>query len=372
MTAIARLRPPRGAVIAALVGAGLLVVALAGGRPGRDGPPLDPRSDGPLGTSALMAVLEGLGAQVDLSVGLPTAADDVALLLQDRLDQAQTDQLVAWVRDGGTLVVTDPASSLTPLAVPPAGLDAALDDGTVEPGRCTIAALEGIGPIEGGAPVRYEVREPGQRCFSDDAGGAFVVARDEGAGTLVAVGGAAFVTNDLLDERDNAVLAAALLAPERGMRARVVDAPIPAGGGDKTLGDLVAPGVTRGLLQLAVAFVLYALWRSMRLGQPVPEGQPVDVAGSELVAAIGRLLGRTRSPQAAADRLRVELRRALRARLGVPPTADLPTLAAVVAARTGTDVDRVLSAIGDRPVTTDAELVDVARAVSSIHQEVLR
>ena len=33
---------------------------------------------------------------------------------------------------------------------------------------------------------------------------------------LVAIGGAAFATNELLDERDNAVLAAALLAPTSG------------------------------------------------------------------------------------------------------------------------------------------------------------
>lgn len=67
MTAIARARPPRAAVIGALVFAGLLVVAFAGGRPGRDGPPLDPRSDGPLGTSALVSLLERLGGGVELS-----------------------------------------------------------------------------------------------------------------------------------------------------------------------------------------------------------------------------------------------------------------------------------------------------------------
>ena len=209
-------------------------------------------------------------------------------------------------------------------------------------------------------------------CFGDRSDGAFVVARDEGQGTLVAIGGAAFATNELLDERDNAVLAAALLAPVAGTAVRFVDAPLPAGGGDKTLADLVPAGVKRGLLQLAVAFVLYALWRAIRLGRPVAEEQPVEVASSELVAAIGRLLSRTRAPGAAADTLRAELRRALRTRLGVPASADAVTLAGVVAARTGTAIDRVLEAVGERPVTTDAELVAVARAVASIHQEVLR
>jgi hypothetical protein len=369
MTAIARVRPPRGAVIGVLVGAGLLLAALAGGRPGRDGPPLDPRSDGPLGTSALVSLLDGLGARVELSTGLPDATDDVALVLQDRLDAAQVDHLATWVRAGGTLVITDPASPLTP---PFDGLGIAGQRRTVEPGSCTITALQSVGDVEGGAAVRFRVGSDDQLCFGDRVDGAFVVARTEGRGTLVAVGGAAFLTNELLAERDNAVLAAALLAPESGTAVRFVEAPLPAGGGDKTLGDLVPAGVKRGLLQLAIAFVLYAAWRAIRLGRPVLEDQPVEVAGSELVAAIGRLLARTRAPGAAAETLRGELRRALRTRLGVPPTADAQAIAAIVVARTDLELASVLEAIDERPVTTDAELEAVARAVSSVHQEVLR
>lgn len=367
MTAAARVRPPRASVIGVLVFAGLLLVAFAGGRPGRDGAPLDPRSDGPLGTSALVALLDELGGGVELSPGLPDVTDAVALLLEDRLDDDQADDVARWVRAGGTLVVTDPFSPLTP---PFAG-DLTDEAQTVEPGTCSIAALEDVGPVEGGAAVRYEVGPVADRCFAD-GDGAFVVARDDGAGTVVAVGGAAFLTNELLDERDNAVLAAALLAPDQGTTVRFVDPPLPAGGGDKTLADLVPGGVERGLVQLGVAFVLYAVWRSIRLGRPVPEDLPVDIAGSELVAAVGRLLSRTQSPGAAADTIRGELRRALRARVGVPPGADARTLAAVVAARGRIDEARVLEAIDDRPVTTDAELAALARAAASIHQEVLR
>jgi len=105
MSIAERVRPSRGLVVGVCVAAALLLAALAGGRPGRDGPPLDPRSDAPLGTSALVELVRRLGGRVDLTAGLPVAADDVALVLQDRLDPDQTADLERWVRDGGTIVV---------------------------------------------------------------------------------------------------------------------------------------------------------------------------------------------------------------------------------------------------------------------------
>jgi len=344
-----------------------MAVTLLGGRP-NDGPPLDPRSDGPLGTSALVSLLDELGADVEISVGLPGNRDDIALLLADRLDEQQTNDVLAWVRQGGILVVTDPGSSLAPETF---GSVDPLDPADLSRGICTLDALNGVEAIDGGAAVRFDTGLGYGSCLgSRDF--AFVVASAEGDGDIVAIGGAAFLTNDRLDEEDNAVLAAGLLVPRSGTRVRFVDPPIPAGGGDKTLYELISDGVRRGGLQLGIAFVLYAAWRAIRLGRPVREGQPVEIAGSELVGATGRLLARGRSPGAAAEVLRESLRRALRARLGVPAHASPDALAQVVAERSGIDLQQVRAAVGDHPVTTDADLATVARAVSSVHQEVLR
>jgi hypothetical protein len=360
----------RSALVAGAIALALVVAALAGGDPGSDGPPLDPRSDGPLGTSALVTLLQAFGADVDLSVGLPSAADDVALLLQDRLDDDQFDDVLAWVRAGGHLVVTDPGSLLLPPALP-MGFADALDPAPLERGVCSIDALADVGSVAGGTAVRYETGGADGSCLgSRDF--AFVITRAEGSGFVTGVGGAAFLTNDVLATRDNAVLAVALLAPERATSVRVVDAPLPAGGGDETLGDLVPDNVRRLLLQLAVAFVAYALWRAIRLGRPVPETQPVEVAGSELVRATGRLLGRGRAPGPAAEALRQGLRRRLRPRLGIAVEAPPSALAEVVVARSGLEPEVVEAALGEGPVTTDGELVAVARAVASVHQEVLR
>lgn len=362
-------RVPRGVVATVLVAVGLLLVALAGGPPGRDGPPLDPRSDAPLGTSALVALLEGVGATVELSVGLPQASDDVVVLLQDRLDDEQAEDVAAWVGRGGRLVVLDPGSRFAP-ATSPVGLDD-LVAGPVERDTCTIDALGDVTSVDGGSAVRFDPPQTAERCFADGSG-AYVVAQQAGPGSVVAVGGAAAVTNELLGERDNAVLAAALVAPEGTESVRFLDPPVPAGGGQRSLPELVPGGVRRALLQLGIAFVLYAAWRAVRLGRPVAEDPPVRVAGSELVAATGRLLSRTRRPDAAAELLRARLRRRLAARVGLGADADVDRLAAAVAARHGVVPAEMSAAIGRDPVRGEDELVEVARSVSSTTSEVLR
>jgi hypothetical protein len=357
--------PSRGTVVAGAVGVGLVGVLLLQGSPA-DGPPLDPRSDAPDGTSALVALLEGLGAEVELSAGLPSGRDDVALLLTDELDGSQTDAVLDWVRGGGTLVVTDPASSL----VPP-GIGGDVPDEDIGRGICSIEALDGVERIDAGVAHRYDTDGGHSSCLgSRDF--AFVVVRAEGGGDVVAVGGPAFATNERLDADDNAVLAAGLLAPRTGTAVRFVDAPLPAGGGDKTLGDLVPDGVRRGLWMLGIAFLVYASWRALRLGRPVPEPQPVEIAGSELVSAAGRLLERGRSPRASAEVLRARLRRALEARVGVSPGAPHEALVEVVSERSGLDRDVIDTAVGDAAVTSDDELVAVASAIAAVHQEVLR
>jgi hypothetical protein len=358
----------RGAVLVGLIAVGLLVTAVFVGRPPQDGEPLDPRSDGPLGTSALVELLRRLDATVELSVGLPGDTDDVALVLRDELTDAQRDDLLAWARDGGRVVVASPGP-LTPDTVAGALLDLGVLD--VEPGRCTISALAGIGVLEPGGGSRLEPPPGSDVCYADDAG-AYVVARPEGAGVVVSIGGPGFAVNDRLDQADNAAFAAALLAPEPGTAVRFVDPPVPAGGGDRTLLELIPAGLGRALLQLGVAFVLYALWRAIRLGKPVVEHRPVRVAGSEIVGAVGRLLARTRAPGSAAELVRTDLRRNLGARLGLPPDASAEQFADAVTERTGADRATVLTAVSDAPVTTDDELVAVTRAAAAIRQEVLR
>ncbi len=223
--------------------------------------------------------------------------------------------------DGGVLVVFDSGSPLRPTQSEDPFLG--LDPDQVDPGFCTIDALRDVGAIAPGDTSSLDVGGlEAETCFGDGQI-AFVAAQPEDDGTLVATGGPEFALNDRLDERDNSVLAAALLVPTGSEQVQFVEAVAPIGGGDETLVELVPDGVWRALAQLGLAFVLYALWRAIRFGRPVAEPQPVAIAGSELVEATGRLLQRTLDPGRAAEVVRADLRLAVARRLGVPRRAGI-------------------------------------------------
>jgi hypothetical protein len=356
-----------------LVAALVLLAYVAGGS--RAGDPLDPDSTQPDGARGLVVLLEELGAEVEVSAEVPEPGDgDVALVLLDQLTDQQEDELVAWTRGGGRLVVADPASALAPLAQPP-DLDSIT--GLLEPEQCDVGPLEQLDQLEVPFAARYEVGDgEGTRSCYGDGELAFVVSTPQGGGVATSLGGAGGFTNDLLDEGDNAPLAVALLSPTPGTSVQIVTAGEGeggggAGGGDASTSELVGSRVLLALLQMAVAFVVYAVWRAIRLGKPVGEPQPVQVEGSELVAAVGRLLQQNRSPQAAADLLRRDLRHTLEDRLGVPP--DLPPDVAVdlVVDRTGLDPRTVAVAVEATHVQDEGDLVEVAHAIDLIRAEVL-
>jgi hypothetical protein len=142
------------------------------------------------------------------------------------------------------------------------------------------------------------------------------------------------------------------------------------GGGSRSLGDLVAPGVKGAAVQLGVAFLLYALWRARRLGRPVPEPQPVPLAASELVVAVGNLLQQAGRRDEAGALLRADLRRRLAERLGLPLDAPVEVVAATAAARTGVPVERLREALIPVPLARDDELVALSAEVAAVEEVV--
>jgi len=346
--------------------AALGIAAVIGPDPSR-GPALDPSSTSPDGAKALVDTLRALGADVSVRSGAPDATRTTALILDDTMLGADRTATSNWVGSGGTLVLADPYSPLSP-----AGVGELRSPGPLTPDAergCGVPALRDVRRVDTGVTVSLRGPSGSTACFAG-AGGAWLVIVPQGRGTVVVLGGPDALTNARLGRADNAVLAAALLTPRARERVMVLG-PRPPGSGTKTLSDLVAPRVRLALLQLAVAFVVVVAWRSRRLGRPVIETQPVELAGSELVAAVGHLLQRARGRDRAAAILRQDLRRTLATRLGLGVDATPDQVAEAAAAWSGIDSDRVRAVLVGATPTDEAALVRLGQEVVSVRQEVI-
>ena len=350
--------------------AAMLLVGVVGGAPPDEGPRLDPSSTGPTGTKALVDTLRLLGAEVSVQSEPPGPSTTTALLLVDGLDDAIRGDIAKWVEDGGTLVVTDVSSPLSPV-VPVDTAEVLFLEPELRRG-CDVPALRRVERVDVPGAVLQEVPDGATGCFSSGGEGAWLVVVPAGEGTVVAIGGAGFLTNGGLDDADNGLLATTLLAPTRSERVVVLRPPAP-GEGDKGLLDLVDRRVELGVVQLAVAFGVLVMWRSRRLGRPVLEPQPVQLAGSELVVAVGELLQRAKGREQAASVLRDDLRRWLAERLGLPPATPAEVVADAVAASASSGdatAEEVLAVLaGGRPANEDG-LVALAHSVESIRRRV--
>ena len=347
----------------------VVVVAVLTVRRDDEGIPLDPSSTGPLGAKALVVLLRELGAGVQVTDGAPESSATTAVLLGDSLSEERRTAVVEWVRAGGTLLVADPSSELAPPFARRQGVFSFDPEDDVDPSDCDEPALRSVRDL--GEEVAALQRPQGATGCLRQGDGYLVVVRPEGDGTVVSVGGAAPFVNRNLDEGDGAVLAATVLAPAPDDAVVAFLDRGGVGGGDRSLLDLVDRRVKDGLWQLAIAFGVLVLWRARRFGRPVLEPQPVELAGNELVVAVGNLMQRARRRDQAAEMLRGDLRRTLAERLGLPTDASVDAVAAAVTARTNLAEHQVRYALGPRLLSDDRELVDLARSVEDIRREVI-
>ena len=379
MTAVATEAPPgrfgrvRRALPLVLLGVVLVLVGLLTPAPGTQDP-LDPRSAEPGGTLAMVMILERLGTDVDVLDRLPETDPDTILVLEDALGSSVTRDLEAFVRRGGTLVVADPSGRLSDDLVPSGTAAFGGLTGTLERG-CILPALSDADEIRVASAPLFDTSdaEPGQvSCFQrDDA--AWMVIQPQGDGNKVKLGGASFLTNELIGDRDNAVLAASLLAPRRGGTVGVIAPGSALANVDETksLGDLIPRRLRLAFVQLLLAFGVVVIWRARRLGKPVDERPQVQLAGSELVVAVGNLLQRTGATDRAADLLRADVHRDLAERYGFAPDCDATLIADAVAARTSYRSDEVVALLDGVWPASEEELIELAQGLEALRRATL-
>ena len=140
-----------------------------------------------------------------------------------------------------------------------------------------------------------------------------------------------------------------------------------------TLAQLIPHWIWWMLLQLLVAAVALAYWRSRRLGRLVGENLPVKVHAAETVEGHANLYRRASAHGRAAGLLRSATARRIAPLLGLPagPAGRKPeSLVQAVAERLGQAPEQVHAVLAGEVPMTEAELVRLTDQLDRLEQEV--
>ena len=347
-------RAARGPVLIALgvaVVASLVSLTVTTQRSGR----LDPRAYDPDGSHALAALLGNQGAAVTVieTVEQVRPGSTVVVPFPERLTTAELRRLAPST----LLLVGADNAALRALGDPVEAQGDSLDE--VREPACDLPAAARAGRVRLGGPgytATGGVASTGCYASGGRAGLLLLPTRRH---LLLASG--TLLTNDALDEQGDASLALGLLADRPDIQWLLPKIDRAGATSDRrTLRQLLPRGLKDGLLELAAAVVLLALWRARRLGRVVVEPLPVVVRAAESVEGRSRLYRAARARDRAADALRGAARdRAVR-RLALGGSATRGALLEAAAARTGVHPAELQDLLYGPAPGDDATLVRLA------------
>ncbi len=184
------------------------------------------------------------------------------------------------------------------------------------------------------------------------------------------VGSTDFLTNGSLLRAGNAALAMNLAGQQPRL---VLYAPQHIEGGSSGKGkifDLIPDNVGWMVVQLWLTVALIALWKGRRIGPLVAEKLPVVVRASETVEGRGRLYRSRRARDRAAQALRSAALQRMLPRLGLG--VDTPPAAVIlaIARHCGSDPESLRHILFGPPPNTDADLIQLTRALDDIERQV--
>ncbi|WP_236795915.1 DUF4350 domain-containing protein [Amycolatopsis sp. GM8] len=350
-------RAPVFIAVVLLLGAVALVLARDDGNHGA----LDPGSADPGGSRALANLLAQQGVRVVPTHSLPDTAaaldDGTTLLVTDPslVGPAQLGQLRGRAGDA---VFVGPGQDVLDLLLPGVVVRGQ-NDASVRSPDCTVAAAVAAGnAVIGG--LEYAAHERGRPCY----GGSLL----QITGSTTLLGDGTPLTNARLGDEGNAALALRLLGRHGTLVWYVPSPGDPAAAvPQRSLTDLLPRGWLFGAIQLAIAAVLFALWRARRLGPVVVEPLPVVVRSAETTEGRGRLYRRSCSAAHAAGLLRAAAIERLLPVLGLGADAEPAAVLTAIGARTGSDARWLL--YGPAP-DDDASLVRLADELDRLEREV--
>jgi hypothetical protein len=365
-------------VLLSVLGLLTLVVILAALRPTVQPGYLDPESPGQSGARALARILGERGVGVNVSHDASDAASRMrsttdATMVVVRTERLTPEDLDALRRAPGDLLLIEPRQRTLDQLAPGVRLATHSPDGLATPG-CDLNAAAMAGEVGFQRSDIYEAPGSAVKCYAAD-GLARLVRVPVNGRTVTVLGSGHPLTNEHLAEDGNAALGMNLAGERSSVVWLIPDLPQQGGGGEKTFSELLPTGVKLAVLQLLIAAVLTALWRSRRLGPVVAEPLPVVVRSAETVEGRARLYRSRHARDRAADALRAGARERLVPLLGLPrSTAQDPAFAQeVVAALTGRtrwEATVVGNALYGPTPADDAELVRLTDFLDDLERQV--
>lgn len=364
----------------AVVGALLLLAGLSAlARPATSATPLAPDNPGPAGARAVAQVLGDQGVEVTYVrtvADAVRAADEGGTLLVAQGDYLLDEQVDALVGTPTDLVLVAPPDHLLAAATD-GGAELAYDwgsDASARPARCADPAAQAAGSLRSDGVGFVALDDATVLCFpspDDPSLGAYLVREADGR-TVRAVDTSAVLRNDTITEDGNAALALWTLGAHDRLVWLVPD-PFDTSltdDGDEAPALSLPPWFGVVALQALVVLLVVVLWRGRRLGPLVTEDLPVVVRAAETTRGRGRLYRRAGARGHAAAGLRASAADRLAHRLGLPRSADAPTVVDAVARATGRPGDEVAQLLYGPPPADDAALLELARHLDRIESEV--
>jgi hypothetical protein len=329
---------------------------------------LDPDAYDPAGSRAVAELLREGGVPVDRvgTVEQVEAADDEAsltvLAVPQGLAVAELERLGQL--SGSLLVVAPSTDDLEALGLP-AEAAGEVDVEARSPG-CDFEPAVRAGDADVGGTTYLPTGTDAVGCYSEQGEASLLVLPEPRA---VLLGSGTPLTNDRLDERGNAALMLGVLGAAERVLWLMPDPgrAVPAGE-QRPLTELMPAWLLLGLLQVAVAVVVLALWRARRLGRVVEEPLPVVVPASEATEGRGRLYQAAHARGPAAEALRAGVRERAAQRLG-QPASDRAGLVAGATARTGRDPVEIDGLLYGAAPADDPGLVRLADALRALERE---